>query len=212
MRFAIDVVFVDADQVVIEVVRSLRPWRAAVCRGARDVIELRAGECARLGLTAGDRLAWAAQPQRPPAPALPSANRRRSYTGPRNARTRVLLGTDDDRFLRLARFLLTRDRLDVEATKRLVKIVDLVEPFTADVVVIDATGSLADAARTVAAMEALFPNVPVIVLHDGEPPRWTTGLEVMEKWESLETLAGEVRRLVADAKPVVELTEALHRR
>jgi len=210
MRFGIDVVFVDADQVVIKVVGGLRPWRAAVCRGARDVIELRAGECARLGLAAGDRLAWAAQPERPPAPAPPSLNRP-SYAHPRDERTRVLLGTEDDRFLRLARFLLTRGQFDVEATRRLVKTVDLVERHRADVVVIDATSSLADAARTVAAMEALHPNIAVIVLYDREPPRWMTGLRVTKKWESLETLADKIRLLIEDARPAVKLTEALHR-
>ena len=202
MRFAIDVVFVDADQVVSKVVGTLRPWRTATCRGARDVIELRAGECARLGLASGDRLAWAAQPgRRPPAVAEQSSNGRGpDYATRKNSRTRVLLGTGDDRFLRLARFLLARHHFDVEATKRLAKTVDLVERHHSDVVVIDATDSLADAARTVAAMEALHPNVGVIVVCDGRPPRWTTGLKVTEKWASLESLADDIRVLADDAR------------
>src|SRR6266568_8110483 len=65
MHFSIDVVFVDADQVVLEVVPNLKPWRTAVCRGARDVVELAAGECARRGLESGDRVTWAARPVRP---------------------------------------------------------------------------------------------------------------------------------------------------
>src|SRR5262249_11912342 len=45
LRYPIDIVFVDADQVVLRVVPNLRPWKWATCRGARDVVELRAGEC-----------------------------------------------------------------------------------------------------------------------------------------------------------------------
>src|SRR5438132_10894164 len=61
MLFPIDVAFVDADQVVVKVVENLKPFRASVCRGARDVVELAAGEAERRGLKPGDRLAWAAR-------------------------------------------------------------------------------------------------------------------------------------------------------
>jgi uncharacterized membrane protein (UPF0127 family) len=201
MRFAIDVVFVDADQIVSKVVGTLRPWRTATCRGARDVVELRAGECERLELTSGDRLAWAARTGLRPAARRQLTN----GAGPdravsRNSRTRVLLGTGDDGFLRLARFLLARNHFDVQATKRLAKTVELVERHHSDVVVIDATGSLADAARTVAAMEAVHPDVGVVVVCDGEPPRWTTGLKVTEKWAALESLADDIRLLAEDAR------------
>src|SRR4029450_13725554 len=59
--FPIDVAFVDADQVVVKVVQNLKPFRASVCRGARDVVELAAGEAPRRGLQPGDRLTWAAR-------------------------------------------------------------------------------------------------------------------------------------------------------
>jgi uncharacterized membrane protein (UPF0127 family) len=196
LRFPIDVMFVDVDQVVTKVVPNLSPWRWATCRGARDVVELRAGECERAQVAVGQRLAWAARPGLPPTTAAPSENTTKADSLlPRNGSTRVLLGTADDRFLRLARFLLTRQNCEVEATKRLARTVDLVERHHPNVVVIDATGSLADAARTVAAMEALHPRVPVLVVCDGEPPRWTSGLKVTEKWEALETLTDDVRVL-----------------
>jgi AmiR/NasT family two-component response regulator len=63
----------------------------------------------------------------------------------------VLLGTADDRFMRLARFLLTRNNFEVESTKRVVNTINLVEKHRADVVVIDASDSLGEAARAVAA-------------------------------------------------------------
>ena len=56
MRFSIDVVFLDRDLRVLEVVADLAPWRVASHRGAHSVLELPAGECARVGLVAGDRL------------------------------------------------------------------------------------------------------------------------------------------------------------
>ena len=60
MRFAIDAVFLGADKEVLKVVEALPPWRAAGCRGAKAVVELAAGECARLGIRVGDRLATVA--------------------------------------------------------------------------------------------------------------------------------------------------------
>jgi uncharacterized membrane protein (UPF0127 family) len=57
MRFSIDAVFCTRDLEVIDVVRGLRPWRAAGRRGARVVIELAEGAAAEL--RPGDRLALA---------------------------------------------------------------------------------------------------------------------------------------------------------
>jgi len=56
MRFPIDVVFLDSDLRVLRVVDSVKPWRAAACRRARVVLELRAGEAAARGILGGDRL------------------------------------------------------------------------------------------------------------------------------------------------------------
>lgn len=56
MGFAIDVVFLDRSLRVLRVA-GLRPWRLAACTGATHVLELRGGECARLGIAPGDRFA-----------------------------------------------------------------------------------------------------------------------------------------------------------
>ena len=61
MRFPIDVVFVDHDQIVIRIEHAMRPFKTASCRGAREVVELAAGECERRGLEVGDRVAWASR-------------------------------------------------------------------------------------------------------------------------------------------------------
>ena len=57
MRFSIDAVFLDRELVVRKVVPELKPWRIAVARGAKSVVELPAGQAARRGVTTGDRLA-----------------------------------------------------------------------------------------------------------------------------------------------------------
>ena len=56
MRFPIDVVFLDREDVVVGIERSLAPWKTAGRRGAKAVVELAAGECDRRGLEVGDRL------------------------------------------------------------------------------------------------------------------------------------------------------------
>ena len=57
MRYPIDVVFLDADGSVVSIRHALRPWRFASSRGSSSVLELPAGEAARLELAEGDVLA-----------------------------------------------------------------------------------------------------------------------------------------------------------
>lgn len=56
MRFPIDAVFLDQDDVVVKVVPHLQPWRLAAARGARSVVELPAGTAQRSAVAVGDRL------------------------------------------------------------------------------------------------------------------------------------------------------------
>jgi uncharacterized membrane protein (UPF0127 family) len=65
MRFAIDVVFLDAELRVLKVAERLRPWRLTARWRAHSALELPAGECDRLGILVGDRLAWGSlEPER----------------------------------------------------------------------------------------------------------------------------------------------------
>lgn len=59
MRFAIDVVFVDADGCVRKIVRGLGPRRIAIAPRAWAAIELAAGELRPDRLSVGDRLCLA---------------------------------------------------------------------------------------------------------------------------------------------------------
>ena len=56
MRFAIDAVFLTDELRVVKVAHRLRPWRVARARGARRILEIGAGEAARLGIEVGDTL------------------------------------------------------------------------------------------------------------------------------------------------------------
>lgn len=61
MRVPIDVAFLAADGRVLEVRRSLGPWRVTRCRGAAAVLECRAGGFDSLALS-GRRCCRAATP------------------------------------------------------------------------------------------------------------------------------------------------------
>jgi uncharacterized protein len=56
MRFPIDAVFLDRDGRVLKIARALRPWKTAMGRKARAVLELPAGESERRGIEVGERL------------------------------------------------------------------------------------------------------------------------------------------------------------
>jgi uncharacterized protein len=56
MRYPIDVVFVDELGFVKKVVPNLKPWRIAMCKGARSVFELCAGQADHFGITTRSRL------------------------------------------------------------------------------------------------------------------------------------------------------------
>ena len=58
MRFVIDAVFLDRQQVVVGIDANVRPWRFASRRRARAVLELPAGEGARRGIRPGQRLTF----------------------------------------------------------------------------------------------------------------------------------------------------------
>ena len=58
MRFPMDAVFLDKGLRVRKVVPAVKPFRLAWSRGARSVVELAAGEAARVGLVEGMQLSW----------------------------------------------------------------------------------------------------------------------------------------------------------
>lgn len=63
MRFAIDAVFIDKDQVVLYIEERIKPWRISrVIKNSRSVLELPAGTSAATGTRPGDRLELVDEP------------------------------------------------------------------------------------------------------------------------------------------------------
>lgn len=60
MAYAIDAVYFDAGGRILKVVAELAPWRFSRCAGAAAVLELGAGNAARLGLCKGMDTEWQA--------------------------------------------------------------------------------------------------------------------------------------------------------
>jgi uncharacterized membrane protein (UPF0127 family)/CheY-like chemotaxis protein len=194
MRFPIDVIFLDADQVVIRIDPTLSPWRTASCRGAREVVELAAGECARRGLEVGDRVAWASR-----TAAELRVDKRSPILGdePEEPRARILVASRDARFLKLARFLLSGRDLEVDELHMPDRLPDLVGETEVDIVLLDGGTAVAEALRTVNATRARRPQLPIVLAADagGRSP---TGVRVFDRWNETEELLLDIERLLAE--------------
>jgi uncharacterized protein len=193
MRFPIDAVFLDSDQVVIAVEKNLRPWRTASCRGAREVVELAAGECDRRGLEVGARVAWASRS---------AADVRADSTGSvwedsPEPRGRVLVASRDPRFVKLARFLFEGRDLEVEELTSPERLADAIQDPELDVAVLDGGADVAAALRNANRARALKPELPIVVAADagGRSP---TGIRVFDRWNETEELLLDVERLLSE--------------
>jgi len=215
MRIALDLLFLDADLVVMKCVDELRPWRMAGQRRARAVLELAAGERARRGVEVGDRLAMldgttdliqadadrdaASHPTAAPA-AQPQAN------ADGHRAMRVLLITADRRFRHTATLLLARRGCAVTVGESSDDVLELVARDDAEVVVLDAGRSLTAAAWNVATIETLTPRVGVVIVGN-EAERSLINLPVLDRWGSFDALftsVVEAHRNRASRKPLVE--------
>jgi uncharacterized protein len=196
MRFPIDALFLDADQVVIKIEPEVGAWRTVSCRGAREVVELAAGECKRRGLEVGDRVAWASR----------SALDARSSSAllPRDdevePRARILVASSDPRFVRLARFLLGGRELEVQELTSPERLPDSITEPGLDVVVLDGGNAVAEALRTAHAARARRPDVPVVIAADtgGQSP---TGVRIFDRWNETEELLLDVERRLSERAP-----------
>jgi uncharacterized protein len=187
MRFPMDVVFIDPDQVVLRVEAHLGPFKTASCRGAREVVELAAGEAARRGLRVGDRVAWA--PRAPDAAATESGH---SVQG--EPRATVLLASRDGRFIKLTRFLLEGRSLEVRVFTAPQRLADSIGDVDADIVVLDAHTELGDALRAAHAARAGRPELPILLVAEGDLGARQPGLRVYDKWNETEELIEAVEQ------------------
>jgi hypothetical protein len=194
MRFPIDAVFLDADQVVIRIEHDVEPWRTVSCRGAREVVELAAGECRRRGLEVGDRVAWAS---RSAVDARGDTSADARPDDELEPRANVLVASRDPRFVRLARFLLSGRELTVEELSTPERLPDAIQNAAVDLAILDGAEAVADALRTAHAARARRPDVPIVVAADtgGKSP---AGVRVFDRWNETEELLLDVERLLAE--------------
>jgi uncharacterized protein len=191
MRFPIDVVFLDADQVVIKIVPRLPPFKTASCRGAREVVELRSGECDRRGLSLGDRVAWAARATVDDVPT------RGGVELPIERRGSVVLASKDQRYLKLVRFLLDGKGIDVVASVPPSGAADAAGGESADVVVIDAGDAVTEGLRLANVTRARRPEATVLVVSEHAEERSPVGMRIYEKWDETEGVVAAVESALA---------------
>jgi DNA-binding NtrC family response regulator len=120
---------------------------------------------------------------------------------------RVLVASRDLRFVSLVRFLLGRAEIGVDTTPTLNELPDAVQETSADIVVIDADGARERAARAVVELEAVHPDVAVMVVADGASPT-ASALAARPKWLELEKLSLEIQRAYLGLDPA-ELRQVL---
>jgi uncharacterized protein len=187
MRYPIDVVFLDPDMTVVDIAHSLKPWRTASCRAAREVVELAAGECERHGLEVGDQVAWASlTPEAATEAPPPFAKPKPEPAG------HVIVATRDRRFAKLMRFVLDRHGFEVTTSSR-GDLLELLDRRQADAVILDAPGSLLAAGKAAAAAKALHPDVEIVVVSEGAHESPTT-FAVYDKWDGMDDVVETVSR------------------
>jgi DNA-binding NtrC family response regulator len=110
-------------------------------------------------------------------------------------RLHVLVVAQDRRFQRMAGFLLERAGLQVSVLHKVADALRAVERRRPDVVILDGTASLSEAARTAAVIEALHPGTTVVLVAEDDQIPHVSKLQVYPKWESFDELAAGVERM-----------------
>jgi uncharacterized membrane protein (UPF0127 family)/CheY-like chemotaxis protein len=218
MRFPIDVVFLDRNLQVVKLVERLGPWRTAGARQARSALELAAGEAAARAIQVGDRLGVVAgadhvgfsethaksNGKSALIPVGDSQNGRLSGHEPLKVTTRradpihVLLVGKDRRFRSVTAALLTRRGCTVTVAERTADASRVAKREAADVVVIDAGSSLAEATREAARVQLVNRTVSVLVVgeHCEERP---SAMRLLPKWGSIDELYGAIESACSNA-------------
>ena len=206
MRFPIDVMFLDHDLVVIRIDSALRPFHTAACRGAREVVELAAGECARRGLAVGDRVAWASQTA--DVVALPGTLSERVDTEPRG---RVILASRDARFVKLARFLLDGKGIEAAATVPNEKLSQTLETEDeVDAVILDAHDAIAETLVTANAARVLRPEVPILIVGEtSASERSPAGVRIYDKWNETDDLLAAIDEVIHEQRVDLDVPRLL---
>jgi uncharacterized membrane protein (UPF0127 family) len=208
MRFPIDALFLDRDLRVLDIVERMRPWRVAGRRKARAVLELAAGESARLEVRVGDQLELrdleadaahsrsdGARVNRPAAQSSPSIiwpDSLPSHDGPGAGEPmRVLVISRDRHFRKVTSMLLSHRGCSVNTTAKASGAAELINRDRADVVVVEAGRSPVPAHTAVAAAAVAHPVGIVVV---DEAPSGSQQPPVLAKWGPFEDLFAAIAR------------------
>jgi uncharacterized protein len=186
MRFPIDVVFLDWDLKVLAVTENVRPFRIASHRAARTVLELPAGEVARLRIEVGQQLQLTQHVSAAPR----SAHERR--------KTRVVLASRDRRYSAVTSFLLARNGYHVEATREEHDLIGVVERAAPNLVVIDASADSHATMRAIAALQTLHQGVGILVVSDTVDELDLRGVRVLNKWSPFQRLHEVIDELLLE--------------
>jgi hypothetical protein len=173
---------------VVKIVPTLTPFKTASCRGAREVVELRAGECERRGLSLGDRVAWAARASAEEIPVgiTPVEG------GLPERRGSVVLASRDQRYMKLVRFLLDGKGIEVVASVPPSGAADAAGGELADVVVIDAGDTVSEGLRLAHVTRVRRPEATVVLVGESAGERSPAGMRIYEKWDETEGVVAAV--------------------
>jgi CheY-like chemotaxis protein len=196
MHFSIDVVFIDAEQVVMRIEHGLRPFKTASCRGAREVVELAAGECERRGLAAGDRIAWASR-----SSVTNVISTGDGLTAAAERRGTVLIASGDQRFVKLARFHLEGRGIAVGDESLSVALSGSLADAGVDVALLDGSTSLGDGLRALNAIRVQNPELPVVLVVEAPGKEALDSVRVYDKWQETEAAIDAVEQAVLAATP-----------
>jgi PleD family two-component response regulator len=152
------------------------------------VVELRAGECERRGLSLGDRVAWAARASTDEIP----IGIEPVEGGLGERRGSVVLASRDQRYVKLVRFLLDGKGIDVVASVAPSEAADVAGGESADVVVIDAGDAVAEGLRLAHVTRVSRPEATVVLVGEGTGDRSPGSVRIYEKWDETEGVVAAV--------------------
>jgi CheY-like chemotaxis protein len=105
---------------------------------------------------------------------------------------RVLLVGADLRFLRVAAALLAFEGYSVQPCNRPRDLLETVYRHNSDVVVIDASRSVGEAARAAASLRTLPDPVGAVLVVDGEKSGPAAGVPLISKWGQFDELSARI--------------------
>ena len=107
----------------------------------------------------------------------------------------MLVVGSDFRFLKVAEFLLSRGGCDVATVRGLDSLLEAAERYRPNVAVIDGNNSPNEAANAAQRLRSGDRPVSVLILSEDTSAPALQDLPVLPKWDHLEELAAEVKRL-----------------